>query len=156
MLRGEESDADEAFCRELCEKFDVPFKSERVDVPSFCRENKCSDEEGARTLRYRAFEKHSDGFVATAHHADDNAETVLLNLVRGTALDGLCGIPVKRQNIIRPLLYCTRGEIEGYLKDRNQPYRTDSTNALSESITFCASGNAAIMAITFNVASVAA
>lgn len=130
MLRGEESDSDEVFCRELCEKLAVEFKAERVDVPTFCRENKCSDEEGARILRYRAFEKLADGFIATAHHADDNAETVLLNLTRGTALDGLCGIPVKRQNIIRPLLFCTREEIENYLKIRGQAYRTDSTNAL--------------------------
>jgi len=130
MLRGEESDADEIFCRELCERLNVPFKAERVDVPTFCRENKCSDEEGARTLRYRAFEKAADGLIATAHHADDNAETVLLNLARGTAIDGLCGIPVKRQNIIRPLLYCTRDEIERYLSEKKQPYRTDSTNEL--------------------------
>lgn len=130
MLRGAESDSDEEFCRKLCERLKVPFKAARVDVPSYCAENGLSDEEGARILRYRALEELSNGLIATAHHSDDNAETVLLNLVRGTSLDGLCGIPVKRGNIVRPLLSCTRCEIEEYLAKRGQPYCTDSTNEL--------------------------
>lgn len=128
-LRGAESDGDEAFCRALCAKLDVPFDSCRLDVRTYCRENGCSIEEGARILRYKALRQAArGGIIATAHHLEDNAETVLLNLARGTALDGLCGIPVKRDHVIRPLLFCSRAEIERYLADRGQDYRSDSTN----------------------------
>jgi len=127
-LRGAESDADEAFCRALCARLGVALTVCRRDVPAYCAAHGCSVEEGARAVRYAALEEAAPGLIATAHHRNDNAETVLLNLARGTALDGLCGIPVRRGRIIRPLLGCTRAEIEGYLAAIGQDYRTDSTN----------------------------
>lgn len=128
QLRGEEGDGDEAFCRRLCERLGIPLSVRRIDVRTYCKANKLSIEEGARELRYRALREASAGKIATAHHADDNAETVLLNLLRGTALDGLCGIAPVRGQIIRPLLGVTRAELEDYLDRIGQDYRTDRTN----------------------------
>ena len=146
MLRGAESDKDEMFCRRLCEKLSVPLAVFPCDVPAYCRGHGVSAEEGARILRYEALsEAASGGRIATAHHIEDSIETVLLNLVRGTALDGLCGIPVKRDRIIRPLLFCSREEIEAYLGAKGLEYCTDSTNALG-----CAARNrlrAAVMPV---------
>ena len=132
-LRGEESDADEAFCRELCDRLAVPLTVTRCDVPAYCALHGESVETGARSMRYDAlFAAAGKGLIATAHHLDDNAETVLLNLLRGSALDGLCGIPLRRGNIIRPLLCVTREETENYLASISQPYCTDSTNLSDE------------------------
>ena len=129
QLRGEESDRDENFCKELCKSLNIELIVEKLDVITFCKENKLGTEEGARQLRYKAFEKHSNGIkIATAHTNSDNLETVLINLSRGTALTGLCGIPPVRDNIIRPLIYCTREDIENYLNEKNQDYVIDSTN----------------------------
>jgi len=128
-LRGEESDRDEAFCKELCSKLDIGFDSVSVDVKGYCQKHKLSTEEGARKLRYDALlDNCKDGKLATAHTLSDNAETVLINLARGTALDGLCGIPPIRGNIIRPLIGCAREEIESYLGSIGQSYVTDSSN----------------------------
>lgn len=128
-LRGAEADRDEAFCEALCRSIGVSFASVRCDVPAYCAGHRVSEEVGARVLRYEALRRAAaGGKIATAHHLEDHAETVLLNLVRGTALDGLCGIPLKRDDIIRPLLFCTRGEVEEYLSARGQSYCTDSTN----------------------------
>ena len=141
-LRGEESDADERFCRELCERLQIPFYSEKVSVSANVSKHE-SLEEAARRLRYdffaRALGRFECGVLATAHNANDNAETVLLNLTRGTALKGLCGIPPARTfggkfRVIRPLIRCTRGEIEEFLRERGQGYVTDATN-LSEDYT---------------------
>ena len=129
QLRGEESDSDEVFCVELCKKIETKLFVEKLDIYTFCKKNKLGIEEGARLLRYNAFEKYCYGKkIATAHTNSDNLETVLINLTRGTALTGLCGIPPVRGNIIRPLIYCTRDDIENYLKCKNQEYVTDSTN----------------------------
>lgn len=129
QLRGEESDRDENFCVELCRRLQIKLFVEKIDINTFCKERKFGIEEGARLLRYQAFEKYSFGAkIATAHTTSDNLETVLINLTRGTALKGLCGIPPVRNNIIRPLIYCTRDEIENYLKEKNQDYVIDSTN----------------------------
>ncbi len=128
-LRGSESDSDEEFCRRLCEKLKIPFRSERCDVKKYAAENGLSDEEAARILRYRIFAKNSENKkIATAHNADDNLETVILNLARGSALKGLAGIPPVRNNIIRPLLVAERTEIEAFLSLKNQNFVTDSTN----------------------------
>ena len=128
-LRGEESDRDENFCRQLCEKLNIPFRSFRVNVKGFAEKNSLSDEEAARKLRYGVFAENSKGKkLATAHNANDNLETVIHNLVRGSALKGLAGIPVKRDNIIRPLLTVSRQEIEDFLAERQQDFVTDSTN----------------------------
>lgn len=128
-LRGSESDRDEKFCRDLCKRLDVPFKAERCDVNACAAENSLSTELAARKLRYEIFSRYTQGRkLATAHNADDNLETVILNLSRGTALKGLAGIPPVRGNIVRPLLGVTRAEIEAYLAEIGQDYVTDSTN----------------------------
>ena len=128
-LRGDESDHDEHFCRELCTRLGVSFTSVSCNVRGFADKNGLSTEEAARKLRYAEFAAHSDGKkLATAHNANDNIETVILNLTRGTALKGLAGIPPVRDNIIRPLLVCTRAEIEQYLSSLGQEWVTDSTN----------------------------
>lgn len=128
-LRGAESDRDENFCRNLCEKLDIPFKAVSCNVTAFADENQISVEESARILRYRIFAENSAGAkIATAHNANDNLETVIFNLARGSALKGISGIPPVRDNIIRPLLAVSRQEIESYLKSLNQNYVTDSTN----------------------------
>lgn len=133
-LRGKESDKDELFCKKLCERLSVPFFSERIDVIDYCKKNFCSTEEGARILRYEVFERYRNGGkIATAHNLNDNAETVIFNLSRGTGLKGLTGIPAVRDEvIIRPLLSCQRNEIEEYLKEHKENFVTDSTNLETE------------------------
>ena len=128
-LRGSESDGDENFCREVCRKMNIPFTAVSCDVTAFARKNGLSTEESARILRYRIFAENSAGAkIATAHNANDNLETVIFNLTRGTALKGISGIPPVRDNIIRPLLVVSRREIEEYLRKTGQDYVTDSTN----------------------------
>jgi len=128
-LRGAESQRDEDFCRELCEKLTVPFTAVSCDVKRYAEQHSISTEEAARKLRYGIFEVNSCGKkLATAHNADDDLETMILNLVRGTALKGLSGIPAVRGNIIRPLLTVTRHEIEEFLASNGQSFVTDSTN----------------------------
>ena len=130
-LRGEESDGDENYVRELCRELDVPLRVFSVDVSGSVAKHH-STEERARELRYEAFAKMSAELgskVATAHNACDNTETVLLNLLRGTGLKGLCGIPPVRDYLIRPLILCTRDEIEEYCGENGLKYVTDSTNA---------------------------
>ena len=127
-LRGEESLRDENFVKELCDKLLIPCFVESLDVADLARSRNQSIELCARELRYEAFNKHSNGLIATAHNADDNVETVLLNLCRGTGLKGLCGIPPIRDNIIRPLIECSRDDIIEYLNSKRQSYVMDSSN----------------------------
>lgn len=128
-LRGAESDSDQQFCQELCKKLDVPFIAVSCDVSSYAVQHSLSTEEAARVLRYDIFKEYSEGKrLATAHNANDNLETVILNLARGTGIKGLAGIPPVRGNIIRPLLTVTRQEIEAFLSERSQTFVTDSTN----------------------------
>lgn len=128
-LRGDESDHDEQFCRELCAKIGIPFTAVSCNVKEYAEKNSLSCEESARILRYNIFREYSDGKkIATAHNADDNLETIVHHLIRGTALKGLAGIPPVRENIIRPLLAVSRHEIEEYLAEYGQKYVTDSTN----------------------------
>lgn len=131
-LRGEESDRDMHFCEKLCGELHIPLSVYHVDVKSYCAENGTSTEEGARILRYGAFEEESKklggALIATAHNKGDNSETVIFNLARGTGIRGLRGIPPKRDDIIRPLLGVTRAEIEDFLTTLGQGYVTDSTN----------------------------
>ena len=130
MIRGEESDRDEIFCRELCEKNNIPLNVFREDVPEMVKTSGKSLEETAREIRYKRFCECAgeSGVIATAHTLSDNAETVLLNLIRGTGLKGLCGIPQVRGNIVRPLINITREQVEEYLRSCEQTYVTDSTN----------------------------
>ena len=128
-LRGSESDRDQEFCRQLCERENVPFTAVSCDVNTYAKENSLSTEEAARILRYRAFADNSHGkLLATAHNANDNLETAIFNLARGTALKGIAGIPPVRDNIVRPLLTVSRQEIEEYLRSLGQVWVTDSTN----------------------------
>ncbi|MBQ7045658.1 MAG: tRNA lysidine(34) synthetase TilS [Clostridia bacterium] len=129
-LRGEESDRDELFCVKLCEKLGVKLYTRREDINSYAAATKQSIELAARDKRYEFFNDicTPNTVVATAHTASDNLETVIYNLTRGTALKGLCGIPPKRDIFIRPLIYCTRTDIENYCKENNLDYVTDSTN----------------------------
>lgn len=134
-LRGDEADRDEAFCRTLCEAWSVPFLSTQVDVKGEAESTGESVEECARRLRYAFLEAQAEkhgAVLATAHTADDNLETVLLNLTRGTGLKGLCGIPPVRGRIIRPLLFCERTEIEAYCEAHGLSYVTDSSNLSGE------------------------
>ena len=127
-LRGEESDGDELFARRLCRRLDIPLYVRNIRVSDYAGKHE-SIELAARRIRYDFFsELGGDRLIATAHTASDNCETVLINLVRGTALSGLCGIPPKRDNIIRPLIDCTREEIEQFCKENSLEYVTDSTN----------------------------
>lgn len=132
-LRGEESDRDARFVEEYCRKLGIPVHVGCGDVMAHAREKGLSVEEAARELRYAFLERTADEIgaqrIATAHNAEDNAETVLLNLIRGTGLSGLGGIPPVRGRIIRPLLKVTRAEIESYLKEKGIPHVEDSTNA---------------------------
>ncbi len=128
-IRGAESDRDEQFCRDLCRRLDIPFICGRFDVISISKEKKMSVETAARDVRYAFFAEQTAGKkLATAHNANDNAETVILNLTRGTGTKGAAGIPPVRGNIIRPLIGVTRSEIEEFLAERGQDFVTDSTN----------------------------
>ncbi len=128
-IRGAEADRDAAFCQTLCGQRQIPFQCICVDVPAYAASHKLSAETAARVLRYAALEQAAPhGLIATAHHGDDQAETLLLHLTRGCGLKGLCGIPPKRGRIIRPLLTVTRDDILAFLAEQQQAYVTDSTN----------------------------
>lgn len=129
-LRGAEADRDERFVRALAEQQGLPCAVSRIDAAALALRDHISVEEAGRMARYAFFAQTAGegGRIATAHTLDDSIETVLMNLVRGTGLRGLCGIPRIRGNIVRPLLDCTRAEVEDYLGALGQPYCTDSTN----------------------------
>ena len=129
-LRGTEADRDEQFVRELAGQLGLPYAVRHIDAAALALENHLSVEEAGRDARYAFFAETAGegGRIATAHTLDDTIETVLMNLIRGTGLHGLCGIPRIRGNIVRPLLDVTRAEVEEYLALLGQPYCTDSTN----------------------------
>ncbi len=134
MLRGHDADADEKFCENFCAERNIPFSSVRIDVAALSGGK--AVEETARNARYGALTEECKRIgaakIALAHTASDNTETVLFNLSRGTALAGLRGIPPKRPcgeaEIVRPLILCTREEIEGYCAENGLDFRTDATN----------------------------
>lgn len=130
-LRGEEALRDASFCATLCKEWGVKFSSFSVQVLGE-RQSGESEELCARRLRYGCFETLSCDYIATAHHADDAVETFLLNFVRGSGLNGLCGIPQVRQRYIRPLLNFTKQEILDYISAQGLTYVTDSTNLQPE------------------------
>jgi len=133
-LRGEESDRDETFVMEICEAHGIPFYSGRGDVANFARLHGIGIEEAARDMRYEFFfdtaEKTGAERIATAHTMDDNAETVIINLVRGAGANGMSGIPPVRDNVIRPLLKTSRDEVMDFIAEREILYVEDSTNSL--------------------------
>lgn len=135
-LRGEESDRDENFCRSLCGSHAIPFHLVHFDTREYAQLHKISIEMAARNLRYSYFDSlcrdlEASG-ICVAHHRDDNVETVLLNIVRGTGIQGLTGIHPKNGLIIRPLLCVSREEIVDYLNANSQLYVTDSTNLIND------------------------
>lgn len=132
-LRGEESRRDEAFCIQLCRSLGVPLTIARCDVRSFAAREHLSLETAARECRYKAFETHCpDGYIATAHTASDDLETLLLRLCRGTGLRGLCGIPPVRDRFIRPMLTLSRRDVEAFAREEGLSFVTDSTNLIPD------------------------
>lgn len=135
-LRGEESNRDENFVREYCKKENLTLLVEHFDTTKYATEKKLSIEMAARELRYNWFEnirkEYNAQAIAVAHHSDDSIETILLNLLRGTGLKGICGIRPKNGYIVRPLLCVNRKEIEEYLQNNDTQYITDSTNLENE------------------------
>ena len=132
-LRGEAADRDEAFVRGSCEKWGIPLAAGREDVRAYAKQEGLSIEEAARNLRYaflrRTAAEGKCRRIYTAHHAGDNAETVLLNLIRGTGLTGLTGMEWERDGLCRPLLNVTREELETYALQWDIPHMEDETNA---------------------------
>lgn len=131
-LRGEESERDERFVRELCRTYNITLHVKNFSTKEYCKENGISIEMGARELRYKWFEEmlsqtHSQ-CICVAHHQQDQAETLLLNLLRGSGIRGLAAMHYRQGNIVRPLLDITRQQITDYLTSRNQTWVTDSTN----------------------------
>ncbi len=127
-LRGSESDRDQEFVERLCRALNVPLSVGHADINELAQKTGQSIELAARQKRYEFLNSVSVGVIATAHTASDSLETMLFNLTRGTGIKGLCGIPPKRDNFIRPLIYCTREQIENYCSQNNIEYVTDSSN----------------------------
>lgn len=130
-IRGAEAERDEKFCKILCKKYKIELFTEKADIPSLSAKKKISEELCGRQERYAFFERLSEKLcarVATAHTASDNAETLLFNLTRGASVPGASGIPPVRGRFIRPLINCTRSEIEAYCEKNGLEYVTDSTN----------------------------
>jgi len=131
-LRGKDSERDELFCNAICDELSIPFYLLRKDIKSYSKKNKFSLEVAGRKIRYDFFEKVSKenkyNKIVTAHNADDNTETVLLNIIKGTGIKGIAGIPVRRNNIIRPILSLTKKEILDYLDVNRFEYRIDESN----------------------------
>ena len=127
-LRGEESERDERFVRDFCAHHGIKLTVGSGDVRAFANERGQSVEEAARELRYAFFDTLSCDKIALAHHAQDNAETVLFHMLRGSGLRGLCGIPPQRGRLIRPILSVERKEIEAFLQENEIAWVQDSTN----------------------------
>jgi len=131
-LRGEESDIDENFVKEITAKINRKFYVTHFDTVGYVHEHRVSVQMAARELRYAWFSKilkeQKISYILTAHHANDNLETFLINLSRGTGIDGLSGIPSKMNSVLRPLLPFTRKEIEAYAISENLKWREDASN----------------------------
>ena len=135
-LRGKESQRDEEYCINLCKEQDIKLHLIHFQTAEYAEKHKVSIEMAARTLRYNYFETLRQDIdadaVCVAHHRDDSVETVLLNLVRGTGLRGLMGICPRNKHIIRPLLACSKADIEAYLAVKEQAFVTDSSNLVAD------------------------
>ncbi|MCL2253628.1 MAG: tRNA lysidine(34) synthetase TilS [Lachnospiraceae bacterium] len=131
-LLRKEADEDMDFVKDLCEELGVPLRVFTENIKELAKKRRVGIEEAARDYRYACFNEavsHNKGKIAVAHHQDDNAETVIFNLFRGSGLKGLSGISAVRDKIIRPLLCCNRREIEAYLECQKITYITDATNS---------------------------
>lgn len=133
QLRGVDSFKDQKFVQDFAEENEIPVNITQFDTQAFAADYKLSTQVAARDLRYNWFyellEEEGYDYVLTAHHADDNLETFLINLSRGTGLEGLTGIPEENGSIVRPLLHFTRAEILEYAKENNITWREDASNA---------------------------
>lgn len=131
-IRGEESDRDEQFVQDFCKENGLPFYCKRVDALGYTQENKLSLEQGARILRYHAFAKFKQELnldvICLAHHKEDQAETLLMHIGRGSGLKGLVGMEYKNSYFARPLLCLNKQEIMDFLKSNLIAYVDDSTN----------------------------
>ncbi len=131
-LRGVESDGDEALVNSICKENNISFYSKKFETKQYATENKLSTQMAARELRYNWFnqlcKENNFQLIATAHHQNDVAETMLINITRGTGISGLHGIFPKKNNIIRPLLFANRNQIEAYANAENIEFREDSSN----------------------------
>lgn len=131
-IRGQSSIDDSRFCADFCQKYDIELHSFSVDVPTFCVEHGLTIEQGARECRYDIFAKAVESgicdCIALAHHQDDQAETVLMRILRGTGVAGIVGMRAVRDIYIRPLLDCTRDEIDEYIKQNSLEYVDDESN----------------------------
>ena len=131
-LRGEESNRDEAFVKDLCKKYNIELHIIHFDTETYAKIHHVSIEMAARQLRYRYFEELRQDIgaddICVAHHQDDSVETVLINLIRGTGIHGLGGIRPRNGHIVRPLLCLNRDNIEKWLHNKRQAFVTDSTN----------------------------
>ena len=130
-IRGDEALRDMEFCREFCKSRGIEFCEYTYDVPAYAKEQGITIEEAGRNLRYAAFNEVAGvkGRIAVAHHKNDQAETVLFNICRGSGIKGASGMQPVRDNVIRPLLCVTREEIENYLSEKGLDFCQDSTNA---------------------------
>ncbi len=132
QLRGSEADEDTGFCKKFAEAINAEFHVAYFDTKTYASEHKLSTQMAARELRYNWFNglinEFGFSYILTAHHANDNVETVLVNLIRGTGIKGLQGIPEKQNRIVRPLLYATKEEIRNYALKNKLNYREDSSN----------------------------
>src|SRR5687767_4128312 len=132
QLRDADSERDEKFVSELADKYKVDFHVVKFDTKSFAKERKISTQEAARELRYGWFEeirkKNGYQYILTAHHADDNIETVMMNFFRGTGIKGIRGIEAKHGFIVRPLLFAHRSELEEFLQANKLDFVADYTN----------------------------
>ena len=135
-IRGAEAEEDQQYVRTLCRELDVPLYEETLDIPGVSAEEGKTLEQAAREQRYEFFQRACTRFgantVAVAHHMDDQAESIMLHLIRGSGLKGLTGMKYRRGNIIRPFLDCRRSEIESFLAAGGISYRTDSTNLMRD------------------------
>jgi tRNA(Ile)-lysidine synthase len=135
-LRGKSANADAKFCADFCKQNKIELISVEKDVKTYAKKMKVSVEEAGREIRYNelniAANKIGYSKIATAHNASDNVETILLNFIKGTGIKGLAGIPIKRNNIIRPILCLTAEEIRKYLKAYQIPFRNDESNLDSD------------------------
>jgi tRNA(Ile)-lysidine synthase len=132
-LRGEESDEDEVFIQRSCMQWEVGFIAKRVLTKDYATDKGLSIQMAARELRYEWFKELTEdtpgSVLATAHHVNDSGETMIMNLVRGTGIDGLTGIPIRNNNIIRPLAFASRDEIKQYATSNDIAWREDRSNS---------------------------
>lgn len=132
MLRSKESDKDQQLVKKLCSDWSIPFHTINIDVKKISKTNKWSIEEGARKLRYEYLNSLKEQYffrkIAVAHHHKDQAETILMHLIRGTGAEGLRGMFIDKNNIVRPLLNITREDIEKKVNELGLEYRTDKSN----------------------------